>query len=79
MSIAAGYGLDARVGRHAKLLVPTALVLFGLGITTMNERLLASLLQPAFAWTIPFGLSGLFSRFCSRPSPLVSWLADAPY
>ena len=25
------------------------------------------------------GLIGLFSRFCSRPSPLMSWLADASY
>ena len=29
-------GLDARVGRHWKLLVPTALVLFGLGIAALG-------------------------------------------
>jgi hypothetical protein len=75
----AAEGLDTRLGRHWKLLLPVALVLFGLGIATMNDRLLASLLQPAFAWTMSLGLIGLFSRFCSRPSPLMSWLADASY
>jgi peptidoglycan/LPS O-acetylase OafA/YrhL len=54
-------------------------VLFLIGIATMNDRLLASVLQPAYAWAISLGLIGLFSRFCSRPSPLVSWLADASY
>jgi peptidoglycan/LPS O-acetylase OafA/YrhL len=36
-------------------------------------------LQPAYAWAMSLGLIGMFSRFCSRPSPLVSWLADASY
>ena len=45
----------------------------------MNNRLLASLLQPAYAWTLSLGLIGVFARFCSRPSPLMSWLADASY
>ena len=75
----AAEGLDTRLGRHWKLLLPAAIVLFGIGIAMMNDRLLASLLQPAFAWTMSLGLIGLFSRFCSRPSPLVSWLADASY
>ncbi|MFM8953066.1 MAG: acyltransferase family protein [Planctomycetaceae bacterium] len=75
----AAEGLDTRLGRHWKLLLPTAIILFGLGIATMNDRLLASLLQPAFAWAMSLGLIGLFAQFCSRPSPLVSWLADASY
>lgn len=75
----AAEGLDTRLGRHRKLLLPAAIVLFALGIAMMNDRLLASLLQPAFAWTMALGLIGVFSRFCSRPSPLVSWLADASY
>ena len=75
----AAEGLDTRLGRHWKLLLPAAIVLFGIGIAMMNDRLLASLLQPAFAWTMSLGLIGLFSGFCSRPSPLVSWLADASY
>jgi len=75
----AGEGLGTRLGRHWKLLLPTALALLVAGIATINDRLLASVLQPAFAWTMSLGLIGLFSRFCSQPSPLMSWLADASY
>ena len=55
------------------------IALFVIGLATMNDRLLASVLQPAYAWAMSLGLIGMFSRFCSRPSPLVSWLADASY
>lgn len=72
-------GLDTRLGRRWWLLLPTALLLFGLGVATLNDRLLAGLLQPAYAWTMSLGLIGLCSRFCSRPSARVSWLADASY
>jgi peptidoglycan/LPS O-acetylase OafA/YrhL len=75
----AAEGLDTRLGRHWKLLLPAAIVLFVAGIATMNDRQLASVLQPAYAWAMSLGLIGLCSRFCSRPSPLVSWLADASY
>ena len=75
----AAEGLDTRLGRNWKLLLPAAIALFGAGIATMNDRLLASVLQPAYAWTMSLGLIGLFSRLCCRPSPLVSWLADASY
>jgi len=75
----AAEGLDTGLGRPWKLLLPAAIVLFGLGIATLNDRLFASVLQPAYAWTMSLGLIGVFSRFCSRPSPLLSWLADASY
>jgi len=75
----AAEGLDTRLGRHWKLLLPAAIAVFVAGIATLNDRPLASLLQPAYAWAMSLGLIGLFSRFCSRPSPLVSWLADASY
>jgi len=75
----AAEGLGTRLGRHWTLLLPAALVLFGLGVATMNDRLLASVLQPAYAWAMSLGLIGLFARFCSRPSPPMSWLADASY
>ena len=75
----AAEGLDTQLGRHWKLLLPMAIALLVAGIATMNDRLLASVLQPAYAWAMSLGLIGLFSRFCSRPSPLVSWLADASY
>jgi peptidoglycan/LPS O-acetylase OafA/YrhL len=75
----AAEGLDTRLGRHWKLLLPTAVALLVAGIATMNDRPLASVLQPAYAWAMSLGLIGLFARLCSRPSPVVSWLADASY
>jgi len=72
-------GLETRLGRRWKLLVPLSIALLAAGITTMNDRLLASVLQPAYAWTMSLGLIGLFSRLCARSGPLVSWLADASY
>jgi hypothetical protein len=75
----AAEGLDTRLGRHWQLLLPAAVVLFVISIATLNDRLLASLLQPAYAWAMSLGLVGVFARFCSRRSPLMSWLADASY
>ena len=75
----AAEGLDTRLGRRWKLLLPAALVLLVASLATMNDRLPATVLQPAYAWTMSLGLIGLFSRFLSRPSPAVSWLADASY
>jgi len=72
-------GLGTRLGRHWHLLLPTAIALFVAGIATIDNRMLASVLQPAYAWTMSLGLIGLFSRFGSRPSPVMSWLADASY
>jgi glucan biosynthesis protein C len=45
----------------------------------MNDRLLATILQPAYAWTMAVGLIGLFHRFFAEPRPAMSWLADASY
>jgi hypothetical protein len=72
-------GLETRLGRHWKLLLPAAVVLLVASLATMNDRLLASVLQPAYAWAMSLGLIGLFCRFFSRPSETVSWLADASY
>ena len=72
-------GLDTRIGRHWMLLLPAAAGLFVVGITTMNDRLLAIALQPAYAWAMALGLIGLCARFRSRPSPFMSWMADASY
>jgi hypothetical protein len=72
-------GLDTRLGRQWKLFLPAAVVLFVAILATMNDRLLATVLQPAYAWTMSLGLIGLFCRFFSRPSATVSWLADAAY
>ena len=72
-------GLDTRLGRHWKLLLPASIALLAAGLATMNDRLAATILQPAYAWTTSLGLIGLFCRWFSRPSPAVSWLADASY
>ena len=75
----AAEGIDTRLGRHWKFLLPAAAVLFVAGLATMNDRLLATILQPAYAWTMAVGLIGLFHRFFAEPRPAMSWLADASY
>ena len=75
----AAEGIDTRLGRHWKLLLPAAAVLLVAGLATMNNRALATVLQPAYAWTMSLGLIGVFHRFFRNPSPTVSWLADASY
>jgi peptidoglycan/LPS O-acetylase OafA/YrhL len=75
----AAEGLDTGLGRRWKILLPTAALLLAAGITTMNDRLLATFLQPAYAWTMSLGLIGLFCRLFPHPRPAVSWLADASY
>jgi peptidoglycan/LPS O-acetylase OafA/YrhL len=75
----AAEGIDTRLGRHWKVLLPLAAVLLVAGIATMNDRTLATILQPAYAWTMALGLIGLFHRFFAEPRPAVAWLADASY
>jgi peptidoglycan/LPS O-acetylase OafA/YrhL len=75
----AAEGIDTRLGRHWKLLLPAAAVLFVAGIATMNDRGLATILQPAYAWTMALGLIGLFCRLFPHPLPAMTWLADASY
>jgi len=72
-------GIDTRLGRHWKFLLPAAAVLLVVGIATMNDRTLAVVLQPAYAWTMALGLIGLSHRLFPYPRPAVSWLADASY
>ena len=75
----AAEGIDTRLGRHWKFLLPAAAVLLVAGLATMNDRTLATILQPAYAWTMSVGLIGLFHRFLAGHRPAVSWLADASY
>ena len=75
----AAEGIDTRLGRHWKFLLPAAAVLFVAGLATMNDRTLATILQPAYAWTMSVGLIGLFHRFLAGHRPAMSWLADASY
>jgi peptidoglycan/LPS O-acetylase OafA/YrhL len=76
----AAEGIDTRLGRHWKFLAAGGgRVLLVAGLTTMNDRTLATLLQPAYAWTMSLGLIGLFCRLFPDPHPAVAWLADASY
>ncbi len=75
----AAEGIDTRLGSRWKLLLPAAAALLAAGIATMNDRLLATVLQPAYAWTMSLGLVGLFCRLFPHPRPAVAWLADASY
>ena len=75
----AAEGIDTRLGRHWKFLLPAAAVLLVAGLATMNDRTLATILQPAYAWTMALALIGLFHRLFPHPRPAVSWLADASY
>jgi len=75
----AAEGIDTRIGRHWKFLLPVAIALLVAGLTTMNDRTLATVLQPAYAWTMSLALIGLFHRFFAVPRPAMTWLADASY
>ena len=75
----AAEGIDTRLGRHWKFLLPAAAVLLVAGLATMNDRTLATILQPAYAWTMALALIGLFHRLFPDPRPAMSWLADASY
>ena len=75
----AAEGIETRLGRHWKFVLPAAAVLLVAGLATMNDRTLATILQPAYAWTMALALIGLFHRFFAEPRTAVSWLADASY
>jgi peptidoglycan/LPS O-acetylase OafA/YrhL len=75
----AAEGIDTRLGRHWKVLLPAAAVLLVAGLAMMNDRFLATILQPAYAWTMSLALIGLFHRLFAVPRPAMTWLADASY
>jgi len=75
----AAEGIDTRLGRYWKFLLPAAAVLLVAGIVTLNDRTLATVLQPAYAWTMSLALIGLFHRLFAVPRPAMTWLADASY
>jgi len=75
----AAEGMETRLGDRWRLLLPTAAVFFGAGLVTIGLRPAATVLQPAYAWTMSLGLIGLFHRVFPHPSARVAWLADASY
>ncbi|MCC9643580.1 acyltransferase family protein [Rhodopirellula sp. JC740] len=73
------------LGRSWKWTLPISLtLLLGLGWTIRNEMsgwgLLGSLMiQATYAWTVSFGMMGLFRSLFARPSPAMRYLSDSSY
>lgn len=73
-------GQNTRLGQHWKVVLPVACcVFFPAGLAAIHNRSLATVLQPAFAWSATLGVIGVFRHFLSAPSPRLRWLADASY
>lgn len=76
----AAEGAATRLGTRWPIVLAVALlVLFPAGVATRDDRALAAILQPAYAWGVSLGLVGLFHQFLSRERPAVRWLSDASY
>ena len=76
-----GAELMGVIGRRwgAQLAV-AVVVLFPVGLVLLEGWwTVSALLQVAFAWTMTFGLIGLFRRFLSRADFRVRYLSDASY
>lgn len=84
--------VDGRLGRRWWWTLPVALlVLFPLGLAATygdwlkgqaprpGARLVATLLQAAYAWAMCAGLMGLFRRFIRRERFWIRYLSDASY
>lgn len=56
-----------------------ALPLVGGWLSGPVSTLVVSLTGGAIAWMLLFGLTGLFLRYCNRPSPYVRYFVDASY
>lgn len=72
-------GLGTPLGRRWPILLPVALALGVASLVTIGLRPAATVLQPAFAWTMSLGLIGLFRRLVPQPNATAAWLADAAY
>jgi peptidoglycan/LPS O-acetylase OafA/YrhL len=76
-----GQGLIDSVGTGwAAQLLLASVVLFPVGRVLIDDSwVVSSLLQVTFAWTMSFGLIGLFLRYLSTPRFEVRWISDASY
>lgn len=75
----AAEGLDTPLGRRWPILLPLAAVLGVASLVTIGLRPAATVIQPAFAWTMSLALIGLFRWLVPRPNATAAWLADAAY
>jgi hypothetical protein len=71
-----------RVGRGWWISLPVGLIVvfpLGLGLSSGVGHLVSSLLQVAYAWTMIFGLMGLFRRLLANESRTIRYLSDSSY
>lgn len=71
---------DARLGRYWWILIPTALLIFlPIGLVNLGNRPLTDLFQVLYAWSMAFGLIGLFRATLRTEKPWIRYLSDASY
>jgi peptidoglycan/LPS O-acetylase OafA/YrhL len=71
---------EGRLGRWWWLLLPSGLFLvLPIGIASMVNRPITSIAQVLYAWTMSFGIMGLFRRLLTRENQTVRYLSDASY
>jgi peptidoglycan/LPS O-acetylase OafA/YrhL len=71
---------EGRLGRWWWFLLPSGLLLaLPIGIALMVSRPITSIAQVVYAWTMSFGIMGLFRRFLRRENKTVRYISDASY
>lgn len=71
---------EGRVGRGwAVSLLSSLLLLFPLGLMTVQNRALSGIVQIAYVWLMAFGMIGLFRRLIVRENRTIRYLSDASY
>ena len=71
---------SGRLGRWWWLLLPAGLfVALPIGVALMVVRPITAVAQVLYAWTMSFGIMGLFRRMLKRENHTVRYLSDASY
>lgn len=71
---------EAKLGRYWWILIPIAvLVFFPIGFVSLGNRPLTDLFQVLYAWSMAFGLIGLFRATLRTEKPWIRYLSDASY
>ena len=81
---------DGRVGKWWRITLPlTLIIVLPLGLLTMGgemkflnkhwQRLVASLFQVFYAWSVSFALMGIFRSLLSKENPKIRYVSDSSY
>jgi len=71
---------EANLGRYWWILIPIALLVFlPIGVVSLGNRPLTDLFQVLYAWSMAFGLIGLFRATLRTEKPWIRYLSDASY